>query len=337
MSYLDKVDILTMPSIPSGTNLIGKTSIDQTVDATTNRVVAKISQVASENTITIASGQNVGVVAGSAIIGKTSSDNTTDGTTNRVVSKISQTVGENIVSIVDPLPVGTNALGSVSVTTSALPTGAATSANQDILNAKDYATQTTLASLLAKVISAPATEANQATLNAKDFATQTTLASILAKIIASPATETTLTSIAGYVDGLEALLTAIKDTDGIKKITDALPTGSNLIGKFGIDQTTPGTTNGIVVNSSALPTGSATSANQTTLNSKDFATEATLASLLAKVIVSPSTESKQDTLIAKDFSTETTLSALLAKVIASPATEATLASILAKNNSCSVH
>lgn len=33
-----------------------------------------------------------------------------------------------------------------------------------------------------------------------------------------------------------------------------------------IDQTTPGTTNGVVVNSSALPTGAATSANQTTMN-----------------------------------------------------------------------
>lgn len=42
----------------------------------------------------------------------------------------------------------------------------------------------------------------------------------------------------------------------------ATPAGSNIIGKVGIDQTTPGTTNGVVVNSSALPTGAATSANQ---------------------------------------------------------------------------
>lgn len=37
-----------------------------------------------------------------------------------------------------------------------------------------------------------------------------------------------------------------------------LSAGSALIGKVGIDQTTPGTTNGVVVNSSALPTGAAT-------------------------------------------------------------------------------
>lgn len=40
--------------------------------------------------------------------------------------------------------------------------------------------------------------------------------------------------------------------------------GTALVGKVGIDQTTPGTTNGVVVNSSALPTGASTSANQTT-------------------------------------------------------------------------
>lgn len=39
-----------------------------------------------------------------------------------------------------------------------------------------------------------------------------------------------------------------------------LAPGANIAGKVGIDQTTPGTTNGIVVNSSALPAGAATSA-----------------------------------------------------------------------------
>ena len=71
----------------------------------------------------------------------------------------------------------------------------ATEAKQDILNAKDFATQTTLAAVLAKIITAPATEAKQDTLIAKDFATQTTLAAILAKIIATPATEATLASV----------------------------------------------------------------------------------------------------------------------------------------------
>lgn len=95
----------------------------------------------------------------------------------------------------------------------------------------------------------------------------------------------------------EATLTSIKDTAGIKKITDplpagtnnigdvdiasAIPAGSNVIGKVGIDQTTPGVTNGVQVItaipagdnnignvdvvSSALPAGAATAAKQDTI------------------------------------------------------------------------
>ena len=46
----------------------------------------------------------------------------------------------------------------------------------------------------------------------------------------------------------------------------ALPTGTNLIGKVGIDQTTPGTTNGVSITNSALPNLSTTdSGNITTI------------------------------------------------------------------------
>lgn len=67
---------------------------------------------------------------------------------------------------------------------------------------------------------------NVATLNT--LATQTTLAAILAKIITAPATEATLASV----------LTAAQA---------AIPAGTALIGKVGIDQTTPGTTNKVSV------------------------------------------------------------------------------------------
>lgn len=113
----------------------------------------------------------------------------------------------------------------VSVKNSALPTGAATNA--------------TLAELLAKVIAAPATEAKQDALNAKDFATQVTSAAILAKLSSDPATQTTLA----------AILTQL-GTTGLKKIIDALPPGDNILGKMGIDQTTPGTTNAMALISS---------------------------------------------------------------------------------------
>ncbi|RJQ25438.1 MAG: hypothetical protein C4589_11245 [Peptococcaceae bacterium] len=62
-------------------------------------------------------------------------------------------------------------------------------------------------------------------------------------------------TIIGYIDGLETLLTAIKDTDGIKKITDAIDVAdraARLLGHVDVD-------------SSALPTGAATAAKQDTV------------------------------------------------------------------------
>lgn len=79
----------------------------------------------------------------------------------------------------------------------------------------------------------------------------------------------------------------------------------------------------------------ATSANQDLLIAKDFATQTTLASILSKIIASPATESKQDSLIAKDFATQTTLSALLTKVISAPATEAKQDSQITSTNNIS--
>ena len=119
------------------------------------------------------------------------------------------------------------ALSSVTITNSALPTGASTSAKQDTiishvdgietslttLLAKDFATQSTLAQILAKIIASPATEAKQDTLIAKDFVTQTTLAQILSKIISAPSTEAKQDTIIGHVDGIETALTTLNGKD----------------------------------------------------------------------------------------------------------------------------
>lgn len=67
---------------------------------------------------------------------------------------------------------------------------------------KDFATQTTLSAILAKIIAAPATEATLASVLAKltaDPPTQTTLAAVLAKLSADPATQTTLAAVAASV------------------------------------------------------------------------------------------------------------------------------------------
>jgi hypothetical protein len=118
----------------------------------------------------------------------------------------------------------------LALTPPAAITGFSTEAKQDdtitelqSLVAKDFATQTTLAAVLAKLIATPSTEAKQddlitelQSLNGEDFATQTTLAAILAKIIADPSTEakqddviTELQSIDGNDFATQATLAAI--------------------------------------------------------------------------------------------------------------------------------
>lgn len=62
----DAFNVQLSGSIPAGTNLMGKTGIDQTTDGTTNRVVAKISQTAGENLVQL-SGSNVELLAKTTI------------------------------------------------------------------------------------------------------------------------------------------------------------------------------------------------------------------------------------------------------------------------------
>lgn len=111
--------------------------------------------------------------------------------------------------------------------------GVSTEAKQDdliteiqSLDGKDYATQTTLAALLAKVIAAPATEAKQdtgntslATIAGVDFATQTTLAAILAKLIAAPATEAKQDDIISALGGTSTTGTTSSVGDSATNVT----------------------------------------------------------------------------------------------------------------------
>ena len=53
----------------------------------------------------------------------------------------------------------------------------------------------------------------------------------VAGTIINPATEDTLSSADAWLALIDTTLDAIKDTAGIKKITDALPTGDNWIGR----------------------------------------------------------------------------------------------------------
>ena len=99
-------------ALPAGTNLIGKTGIDQTTPGTTNKV-----SIGTDGTVTVNT-----LPAGTNLIGKTGIDQTTPGTTNGVVinsgtvttvSTIT-TVGA-VTAITNALPAGTNLLGKTSI------------------------------------------------------------------------------------------------------------------------------------------------------------------------------------------------------------------------------
>ena len=156
----------------------------------------------------------------------------------------------------------------------------------------DAATQTTLAAILAKILAAPSTEAKQdviighidtletafTTLNAKDFATQTTLAALLTQLqdlVENGSHE--FLKVGGWAGGANYSIMAVDSNGNVQ----------------------------VDVLSSALPTGAATAANQATLIAKDFATQTTLAAVLAKIIAAPATEAKQDTLITSNAAIQT--------------------------------
>jgi len=109
----------------------------------------------------------------------------------------------------------------------------------------DFATQTTLAAILAKIITAPSTEAKQDALNA-----------LIGEVQASPTANTLLARIKSLEDKLAAI------------IAGTSPASVQLSGS-----------NGVQVNSSALPTGAST--------------EATLALIKAKTDNIPSDPSKE--------------------------------------------
>jgi hypothetical protein len=98
------------------------------------------------------------------------------------------------------------------------------------IKSKDFATQTTLAAILAKLIAAPATEAKQDTLIGHVDGVESALASIQAKLIAAPATEAKQDTIIGHVDGIEGALTTLNGKDFATQTTLA-----TLLTKAGFD------------------------------------------------------------------------------------------------------
>jgi len=101
------------------------------------------------------------------------------------------------------------------------------------IKGKDFATQTTLAAILAKIIAAPATEAKQTgildfvesialILNQQDFATQSTSAAILAKIITAPSTEAKQDALNALIGEVQAAPTANTLLARLKSLEDKI-------------------------------------------------------------------------------------------------------------------
>ena len=116
------------------------------------------------------------------------------------------------------------------------------------LNAKDFATQTTLAQILAKIISAPSTEAKQISLEAKIDIIDAVLDTLVAKDFATQTTLATLLTQSGYEAKADIALTVLRDAilgSSSKTLTDIVTILAGIL-TAKIDQTTDGTTNRVV-------------------------------------------------------------------------------------------
>lgn len=139
-----------------------------------------------------------------------------------------------------------------------------------------------------------------------------------------------------YRGAIEAVATAVEDVYrlGVRATdletligeVDASPTANTMMDRLKSIITNTAT---IAADPATATLQTAGNASLTTIAAKDFATQTTLADVLAKIIAAPATEAKQDTMIThlssiagEDFATQTTLAAILAKIIAAPATEA---------------
>ena len=158
----------------------------------------------------------------------------------------------NIINIADKIEQIADTGISVTVT------GVSTEAKQDTtiaelvkIEAKEFATQTTLAQVLAKIITAPATEAKQDTAQARldllsTEAKQDTIITALGTLGTEAKLEAVrllIASLDGKDYATQATLQSIKDTDGIKKITDTVNTKEQGSGSLVAGQnTTIGTT-----------------------------------------------------------------------------------------------
>lgn len=185
------------------------------------------------------SGCGSGTSGNATIVGPVGSQASADGVSVTIASDqaavaVKQSTAANLNATVvgtgtfaTQLTGATNNINNISGTV-ALPTGASTLTEQQTINTSLGAINTTLGTPF---------QAGGSIGNTSFIATQATAANFNATVVGT----------------------------GVFVTQATLEPGASIIGKVGIDQTTPGTTNGVVVNSSTLPTGAATSALQTSV------------------------------------------------------------------------
>lgn len=235
----------------------------------------------------------------------------TEGSDEQIVFDSTASGNVQCVKLLDPTAASTTGIGvaanpmHVQAASLPLPSGAASAANQSTIIGHLDGVEGGLSSLLSELqLKADLTETQPIS------AASLPLPSGAATSALQTTGNTTLSTISGTLSTLDAKF----PTEG--QLTDDMAKGSvSQIGAFGMyydgstwDMARGDATNGALVNlganndvavtSSALPSGAATSANQTTiighvdgietalttLNAKDFATQTTLAAINAKLV-----------------------------------------------------
>lgn len=213
-------------ALPAGANLLGKTGIDQTTPGTTNKV-----SIGTDGTVT------VNPLTNSSIVKAQLQDN----------AGAAITVGQKVMATSVPVVIASDQSavpisGTVTITPSGTQDENIKQVNGATVNVGVGAAGTGTQRV------AVASDSSIATVTAVTAITNALPAgtNVIGHVIADTGSTTAVTGNVTVVQGTGTNLHTVIDSGtltAVTAITNALPAGTNLLGKVGIDQTTPGTTN----------------------------------------------------------------------------------------------
>jgi hypothetical protein len=251
--------------IPSGSSIIGKVGIDQTTPGTTNLVSIGTSGTVSINAALPVGANTIGAVniATAQTLATVTTVGAVTAITNalpsgaNVIGGVTQSGTWNVGSIttLPAIPAGTNSIGTVILGAGAAAVGtvtatAAVAAPVFVRLSDGAAAISTLPVSLATLPALTTGAAAIGSITNTTFAvTQATAANLNATV-----------SIAGA-----QTLATVTTVGAVTAITNALPAGANIVGRVGIDQTTPGSTNLVSIGASVKAASTASVATDTAL------------------------------------------------------------------------